>query len=72
MRKDLILTPEEKLAKQQRLDANRRIRSIQTKSETNDIKIECTEESSSVYANYPPVREKSFDEIIKNNIVFSL
>ncbi|UJR24841.1 hypothetical protein I4U23_006210 [Adineta vaga] len=40
MRKDLILTPEEKLNRQNRLEENRRLRSIEIKTELLDIKTE--------------------------------
>jgi hypothetical protein len=67
MRKDLILTPEERLSKQKRLEENRRMRSAQTNININDIKIESIEEFPSVSVNYPPVSEKSFYKIIKTN-----
>jgi hypothetical protein len=67
MRKDLILTPEERLSKQKRLEENRRMRSAQTNININDIKIESIEEFPSVSVNYPPVSGKSFYKIIKTN-----
>jgi len=67
MRKDLILTPEERLSKQKRLEENRRMRSAQTNININDIKIESIEEFPSVSVNYAPVSEKNFYKIIKTN-----
>ena len=65
MRKDFILTPEEKLSKQKRLEENRRMSSKQVSSNATDIK---TEESPDVSINCEPVREKNVYEIHKKLI----
>jgi hypothetical protein len=56
MRKDHILTPEEKLSKQQRLEENRRIRTTQISN--NDTNNEIVPESSQLNTSSEPVNEK--------------
>jgi hypothetical protein len=55
MRKDHILTAEEKLSKQQRLEENRRIRSTQISN--NDMNMEPIAESSQLTTSCEPVNE---------------
>ncbi len=60
MRKDHILTTEEKLSKQQRLEENRRIRSKQINNNNiDDTKIQTTAESPSIHIEYQSVGEKT-------------
>jgi hypothetical protein len=57
MRKDFILTPEEKQLKKQRLEENRRLRSTQSISNANPIKTEYIDESPVIYTKCEPVGE---------------
>ena len=57
MRKDFILTPEEKLSKQRRLEENRRIGSNVINSNVNHIKTESIEQPPSIHIKYEPVEE---------------
>ncbi len=71
MRKDHILTPQEKLSKQQRLEENRRLRSTQINNNNfDDTKSQTTAESPSIYTECEPVGEKK--QIIRKqyNICF--
>jgi hypothetical protein len=58
MNKDHILTPEEKLSKQQRLEENRRIRSTQIPNNDHHTKNEIIEKSPIQYTTVKPVDEK--------------
>lgn len=58
MRKDHILTTEEKLSKQQRLEENRRLRSSQMNNKFDDTKNEIIPESPSIFTEFQPVRKK--------------
>jgi hypothetical protein len=66
MRKDFILTAEEKLSKQQRLEENRRIRSTVISSNVTDIKRENTEQSPSINIKFESVGEVTVNRIINN------
>ncbi|CAF2902127.1 unnamed protein product [Rotaria sp. Silwood2] len=55
MRKDFILTPEQKLSKQQRLEENRRMRLGQVHSNVSDIQRKNTNEPLTIYNKYEPV-----------------
>lgn len=59
MRKDNILTPEEKLSKQQRLEANRRIRLTQISNNADNTNSKITAESPSIYTRCEPVSENN-------------
>ncbi|CAF0997215.1 unnamed protein product [Rotaria sordida] len=54
MRKDFILTPEEKLSKQLRLEENRRIRSTQMNSNINNVQRKTTNETPIIYNKCEP------------------
>lgn len=70
MRKDHILTPEEKLSKQQRLEANRLIRLSQISNNSDDIKQEIIPESPSIYTKCEPVGGKSLKQSVQNDLLF--
>ncbi|CAF4770602.1 unnamed protein product [Rotaria sp. Silwood1] len=55
MRKDFILTPEQKLSKQQRLEENRRMRSAQLNNFVSNILSENTNESPNIYNKLEPI-----------------
>ncbi len=58
MRKDHILTPEEKLSKQRRLEENRSIRSTQSNQNIDNTNSGIIIKSPTIYTKCEPVGEK--------------
>lgn len=55
MRKDLILTSEEKLSKRQRLEENRRMRFMQFSNIVNEVRSNNTQGSLNIYNKSEPI-----------------
>ena len=72
MRKDYILTREEKLLKQQRLEENRRIRSEQVNKQVNEMEVQRNVEPTTIPTECEPVDQRETKSFRSSTVLAAL